>query len=142
MEVQCTAVEIARLITTRAIWQRPPLNQELFKEVRSSRGQRSRGFQGRTWGRGCRCPLVQEIPWATHAVSTASRPAGDCCTGVKEATVLHGRRSSRGSSCLLSTLGNPHRLDSVTTRRRLLHWCQGCQGLEGTEALIVLSPGL
>ena len=39
----------------------------------------------------------------------------------------------------MSTLGNPHRLDSVTTRGRLLHWCQGCQRLEGTEALVVLT---
>ena len=102
----------------------------------------SRGLRGHMWGLRCGGPLAPKRTLATHTVSTASRPAGDCCIGVKEATVLPGRRGSRGSSCPLSTLANPHRLDSVTTRRRLLHWCQGCQGLEGTEALIVLSPGL
>ena len=112
------------------------LYTDIFKELGS------RGLRGHMWGWGCGGPLAPRRTLATHTVSTASRPAGDCCIGVKEATVLHELRGSRGSSCPLSTLGNPHRLDSVTTRRRLLHWCQGCQGLEGTEALIVLSPGL
>ena len=33
-----------------------------------------------------------------------------------------------GSSCSKKNPGDPHRLDSVTTRRRLLHWCQGSHG--------------
>ena len=67
----------------------------------------SRGLRGHMWGLRCGGPLAPKRTLATHTVSTASRPAGDCCIGVKEATVLPGRRGSRGVLLSLEHPGQP-----------------------------------
>ena len=67
----------------------------------------SRGLRGHMWGLRCGGPLAPRRTLATHTVSTASRPAGDCCIGVKEATVLPGRRGSRGVLLSLEHPGQP-----------------------------------
>ena len=86
--------------------------------------------------------LLQEEPWRPTPSRQRHDPQATAALVSRKPRSSLGVEVPGGSSCPLSTLANPHRLDSVTTRRRLLHWCQGCQGLEGTEALIVLSPGL
>ena len=86
--------------------------------------------------------LLQEKPWRPTPSRQRHDPQATAALVSRKPRSSLGVEVPGGSSCPLSALANPHRLDSVTTRRRLLHWCQGCQGLEGTEALIVLSPGL
>ena len=84
-------------------------NPILYTYIRKKKKEKhgSRGLRGHMWGLRCGGPLAPKRTLATHTVSTASRPAGDCCIGVKEATVLPGRRGSRGVLLSLEHPGQP-----------------------------------